>query len=293
MGLAKPQSAVFSALIFNALIIPMLDPACLARRPFPPTRCRSYLLSEFLIYGVWGGLDRSLSSASSPSTCLISRSLCIGQRDMLNIMTSCSAHFPGDARLSVRPHLSPGGDRLGQWLMPYQANGSLETERGRNHLGSAADRADWDGPVVSRPPSATTGTDPNDPQRQCRPPTTPQLRQARTWADLADLTERLAADSKALEQAQPELHEPSASGGHADELGLGSRSGYQPSQCRSPGQPRGRARGVPVAQFRRCWSNTYRGRGLGIFGEPRVNVFLLNWTLQRTYPKRSDRSPRS
>jgi K+-transporting ATPase ATPase C chain len=53
------------------------------------------------------------------------------------------------------------------------------------------------------------------------------------------------------------------------------------------------ARGVPVAKITTLLEQHIRGRSLGIFGEPRVNVFLLNLTLQRAYPNLVHRSSRS
>ena len=46
------------------------------------------------------------------------------------------------------------------------------------------------------------------------------------------------------------------------------------------------ARGVPVTEIEALVGQHITGRGLGIFGEPRVNVLALNLALQRAYPAR-------
>ncbi|HEY9653674.1 MAG TPA: potassium-transporting ATPase subunit KdpB [Coleofasciculaceae cyanobacterium] len=54
MGLASPQSAVLSALIFNALIIPALIPLALKGVQFKPVSANRLLLENILKYGVGG-----------------------------------------------------------------------------------------------------------------------------------------------------------------------------------------------------------------------------------------------
>jgi K+-transporting ATPase ATPase B chain len=54
MHLATPQSAVLSAVIFNALIIPMLIPLSLKGVRYTQSTAQSLLVRNFLIYGVGG-----------------------------------------------------------------------------------------------------------------------------------------------------------------------------------------------------------------------------------------------
>ncbi|NEQ25156.1 MAG: potassium-transporting ATPase subunit KdpB, partial [Microcoleus sp. SIO2G3] len=54
MGLASAQSAVLSALIFNALIIPALIPLALKGVKFRPVSANRLLLENMMIYGVGG-----------------------------------------------------------------------------------------------------------------------------------------------------------------------------------------------------------------------------------------------
>ncbi len=54
MRLASPQSAILSAVIFNALVIPFLVPLALRGTKFRPMPAEKLLLSNLLIYGVGG-----------------------------------------------------------------------------------------------------------------------------------------------------------------------------------------------------------------------------------------------
>ena len=54
MGLGNPQLAVLSALLFNALIIPILIPLALAGVPFRPSSAIDLLRKNLLLYGVGG-----------------------------------------------------------------------------------------------------------------------------------------------------------------------------------------------------------------------------------------------
>jgi K+-transporting ATPase ATPase B chain len=54
MHLATPESAVLSALIFNAIIIPILIPLALRGVRFQPTSANRMLARNVLIYGLGG-----------------------------------------------------------------------------------------------------------------------------------------------------------------------------------------------------------------------------------------------
>jgi K+-transporting ATPase c subunit len=70
---------------------------------------------------------------------------------------------------------------LGQLLLPFQANGSLVKATDATVLGSRLVGQQWDGPEwFHGRPSATTGTDPNDPAKTSSRPITPQIRAAQT-----------------------------------------------------------------------------------------------------------------
>ena len=54
MGLGTPSSAIISAIIFNALIIPMLVPLALRGVQYRPVGATALLRRNLLIYGLGG-----------------------------------------------------------------------------------------------------------------------------------------------------------------------------------------------------------------------------------------------
>ena len=54
MGLATPQSAILSAIIFNALIIPLLVPLALKGVAYKPMGAGPLLARNLAIYGLGG-----------------------------------------------------------------------------------------------------------------------------------------------------------------------------------------------------------------------------------------------
>jgi potassium-transporting ATPase ATP-binding subunit len=54
MSLGTPQSAIISAIVFNALIIPMLVPLALRGVRYRPVGATALLRRNLLIYGVGG-----------------------------------------------------------------------------------------------------------------------------------------------------------------------------------------------------------------------------------------------
>jgi len=56
MGLATPESAILSALIFNAIIIPMLIPIAIRGVKYRPLGAEALLRNNLLVYGVGGVL---------------------------------------------------------------------------------------------------------------------------------------------------------------------------------------------------------------------------------------------
>jgi len=54
MHLATPQSAILSALIFNAIIIPALIPLAMKGVNYKPSDATSLLLRNVTIYGIGG-----------------------------------------------------------------------------------------------------------------------------------------------------------------------------------------------------------------------------------------------
>jgi potassium-transporting ATPase ATP-binding subunit len=54
MGLHSPQSAILSAVIFNAIIIPLLIPLALKGVTYKPIGASALLRRNLLIYGLGG-----------------------------------------------------------------------------------------------------------------------------------------------------------------------------------------------------------------------------------------------
>ena len=176
---------------------------------------------------------------------------------------------------------------LGQWLLPVQANGSLERSADGSVIGSRLIGQRFDGPQwFHGRPSATTAPDPNDPSGTVPAPYNAASSNASNLGPLsASLDARLKADRAALERAQPEL----AGARLPADMLTASASGLDPdiSPANAALQvPRvARVRGVPVALIERLVARHITPRSLGVLGEPRVNVLALNLSLQRLDPR--------
>ena len=176
---------------------------------------------------------------------------------------------------------------LGQWLMPFQANGSLARNPDGTVIGSRLIGQYWNGPewFHSRP-SATTDTDPNDATK-----TVPAPYNAASSGDSnlgptsRNLAERLSADRKTLEEAQPELAGAMLPADMLTTSASGLDPDISPANAALQVARVARARGVPPADINALIDRQITGRSFGIFGEPRVNVLDLNLALQRAYPR--------
>ena len=172
---------------------------------------------------------------------------------------------------------------LGQWLMPFQANGSLEKSPDGTVIGSRLIGQYWDGPEwFHGRPSATTDTDPNDPGKTLPVPYNAARSGASNLGPTSkELAERLTADRKALEGAQPELEGTKLPADMLTTSGSGLDPDISPANAASQVVRVARARGVPEAEILALLERHITGRSLGVFGEPRVNVLALNLALQR------------
>jgi K+-transporting ATPase ATPase C chain len=164
---------------------------------------------------------------------------------------------------------------LAQWLLPFQANGSLVRAPDGTVVGSVLIGQQWNGPEwFHGRPSATSDS--------------PYNAASSGGSNLAPtskaLAARLAADRTALEAVQTGL----AGRALPADMLTASGSGLDPDI--SPGNaavqvPRvAAARGVPPAQIAALVRQHTSGRDLGLFGEPRVNVLELNRELMRIHP---------
>ena len=177
---------------------------------------------------------------------------------------------------------------LGQWLMPVQANGSLQTSEDGAVIGSQLIGQLWTGPEwFHGRPSATTGTDPNDPTKTVAAPYNAASSGGSNLGPTSkELGERLSADRKALEQVQPDLASTKLPADMLTASGSGLDPDISPANAALQVPRVAHARGVSAAAVETLVAQHTAGRIFGIFGEPRVNVLALNLALQRAYPMR-------
>jgi len=136
-------------------------------------------------------------------------------------------------------------------------------------------------------PSAIVGTDPSDPARTVPAPYDAANSGGSNLAPASKaLAERLAADRKALELAQPELHGRALPADMLTTSASGLDPDISPADAALQGSRVALARGVTAEQIRALVQQHIDKRSLGVFGEARVNVLGLNLALQRTYPGR-------
>ena len=158
---------------------------------------------------------------------------------------------------------------ISQIAFPNQANGSLITKSGKV-VGLGTDRADFTsaGYFHSRPSAAGNGYDAGASSGSNLGPTSKKL------------IDRIKTDTEALQAENPMAKVPA-------DLVTTSGSGLDPHI--SPGAPNFRSR---AAKERRMSENELLqivsrfsdGRQYGFFGEPRVNVLLLNLELDKLKP---------
>jgi K+-transporting ATPase ATPase C chain len=175
---------------------------------------------------------------------------------------------------------------LGQWLLPFQANGSLERNPDGAVIGSRLIGQAWNGPQWFHGRlSATTDTDPNDPAKTVPAPYNAASSGASNLGPTSkDLAERLSADRRALEEAQPELTGAKLPADMLTTSASGLDPDITPASAALQVARVAQARGIPAAAIDALLAQHITGRSLGVFGEPRVNVLALNLALQRAYP---------
>jgi potassium-transporting ATPase KdpC subunit len=172
---------------------------------------------------------------------------------------------------------------LGQWLFPFQANGSLEKSRDGVILGSRLIGQDWTGPQwFHGRPSATTKTDPNDPTRTVSAPYNATSSGGSNLGPTSRrLAERISADRRALEKLQPELAGQSLPADMLTASGSGLDPDVSPADAALQVARIAKARGLPIAAINALLKRHITGRSLGIFGEKRLNVLELNLALDQ------------
>jgi K+-transporting ATPase ATPase C chain len=162
---------------------------------------------------------------------------------------------------------------VSQALFSHRANGSLVTDESGQVVGSALIGQSFSNPAYLWPrPSAAgaNGYDATASSGSNLGPTSQKLR------------DRIVADMARLTEANPD-----AGGPVPIELVTASASGLDPhlSPAAALWQvPRvARARGVAPERVRQVVDAQTEGRDLGVLGEPRVNVLLLNLALDQQF----------
>jgi K+-transporting ATPase ATPase C chain len=174
---------------------------------------------------------------------------------------------------------------LGQLLLPFQANGSLEKTADGTILGSRLIGQQWTGEEwFHGRPSATTGTDPNDPAKTIGAPYNAANSGGSNLGPTSkQLAERISADRMIVEGLQPDLVGKSLPADMLTTSGSGLDPDISPADAALQVPRVAKALGVQPAEIAALLERHIRGRSLGIFGEPRVNVLALNLELQRLY----------
>lgn len=174
---------------------------------------------------------------------------------------------------------------LAQWLMPWQAEGSLVTDAqgalvGSQLIGQQWQRGEW----FHGRPSATTGPDPGDASRMVPAPYSADNSAGSNLGPASQaLFDRVSGDRKALEAAQPELAGRRLPADLLTTSGSGLDPDISPANALLQATRVARARGVPVPEIEALVARHVVGRSLGVLGEPRVNVLALNLALAQAY----------
>lgn len=175
---------------------------------------------------------------------------------------------------------------LGQWLMPFQANGSMERNPNGAIIGSRLIGQAWDGSQwFHGRPSATTDTDPTDPAKTVPAPYNAASSAGSNLGPTnKDLLQRLLADRAVLETTQPELTNALIPADMLTTSASGLDPDISPANAVLQVARVAHARGIPPADINILLERHTTGRSFLVFGEPRVNVLDLNLALQRAYP---------
>jgi len=177
---------------------------------------------------------------------------------------------------------------LAQWLMPWQANGSLETDAHGAPIGSRLIGQPWvDSEWFHGRPSATTAPDPADPAHAvARPYNAGNSSGSNLGPASKALFARLGADRRSLEQAQPDLAGKMLPADMLTASASGLDPDISPANAALQAPRVAKARGIAASEVQALVDAHITRRALGIFGEPRVNVFELNRVLQEASERR-------
>jgi K+-transporting ATPase ATPase C chain len=175
---------------------------------------------------------------------------------------------------------------IAQLTMPYRANGSVEQSTDGRIIGSRLIGQQWSDPQwFHGRPSATTAPDPNDPDKAVAAPYNAANTTASNLGPTSKtLQDRLHADRKVLEEAQPELAGKLLPADILTTSGSGLDPDITPANAALQIARVATARGVPAEKVAALVEQLVTPRSLWIFGEPRINVLDLNLALEKEFP---------
>lgn len=177
---------------------------------------------------------------------------------------------------------------LGQWLFPFQANGSLVRAADGRILGSRLIGQNWtETQWFHGRPSATTSVDPTDPTKSIAAPYNAANSGGSNLGPTSRaLDERLRADRWTLDRSMPTLVGKRIPSDMLTTSGSGLDPDISPAFAALQVSRVSAARGIPAKRLFELLRRHVENRALGIFGEPRVNVLELNLDLQRSFATR-------
>ncbi len=176
---------------------------------------------------------------------------------------------------------------IAEAVFPHQANGSL-IERNGQVIGSELIGQNFaDARYFHGRPSATTGTDPNDPSKTVPAPYNASNSGGSNLGPTSKaLMDRAGEDVKKLKAENPTALVPA-------DLVTTSASGLDPDISPAAALfqiPRvAKARGIPEGRLRQLVEENTASRVWGILGEPHVNVLKLNLSLDAEHPASASR----
>ncbi|MGO9774124.1 MAG: potassium-transporting ATPase subunit KdpC [Roseiarcus sp.] len=175
---------------------------------------------------------------------------------------------------------------LGQWLMPFQANGSLIMNEHGAVLGSQLIGQQWDGPQwFHGRPSATTDTDPKDATKTISAPYNAASSSGSNLGPTSQaLEDRLVNDWKVLDDAEPDVTSHALPADMLTTSGSGLDPDISPANAALQVKRVAKIRSVPPERVAALVERFVAHRSLGVFGEPRVNVLQLNLAIAKEFP---------